>query len=108
MGKREEEREQREEERREKEMRRKVDEERKNMEREMRKAEEENQRAKDEEARKERKFREERDTKTEGMDYDKLDFDPEEEDETMLRLKALETQARNLIPNYGSPPKPLF
>lgn len=104
--KREEEREQREEERREKEVRRKVDEERKNMEREMRKAEEENQRAKDEEARKERKFREEKDTKTEGMDYDKLDFDPEEEDETMLRLKALETQARNLIPNYGSPPKP--
>ena len=42
------------------------------------------------------------------MDYDKLDFDPEdgEDDENTLRLRALETQARNLIPNYGSPPKP--
>merc|ERR1712183_1131851 len=51
---------------------------------------------------------EEKRTEMEGMDYDKLDFDPEdgEDDENTLRLRALETQARNLIPNYGSPPKP--
>lgn len=30
--------------------------------------------------------------KTAGLDPEQLDFDPEEEDETMLRLKALETQ----------------
>ena len=54
------------------------------------------------------------------MDPEQLDFDPEEDDE-MLRLKALETQvfvcrsesfitlviqAKKLIPNYGSPPRP--
>ena len=61
--------------------------------------------------------------KTAGLDPEELDFDPEEEDETMLRLKALETQvsskltsicapltcspqAKKLIPNYGSPPRP--
>ena len=42
-----------------------------------------------------------------GLDYDKLDFDPEdgEEDAELLRLRALETQAKKLIPNYGSPPR---
>merc|ERR1719357_2399221 len=78
------------------------------MERELRRAAELEKRVKDEELRKERRFREERRKETEGMDYDKLDFDPEdgEDDENTLRLRALETQARNLIPNYGSPPKP--
>ena len=43
----------------------------------------------------------------ESMDYDKLDFDPEDgDDEDALRLRALETQAKKLIPNYGSPPRP--
>jgi len=104
----EEEREKREEERRIRHLKRKEEEERKNMERELRRAAELEKRVKDEELRKERKFREEKRTEMEGMDYDKLDFDPEdgEDDETMLRLRALETQARNLIPNYGSPPKP--
>ena len=32
------------------------------------------------------------DEKTSNMDPEQLDFDPEEDDETMLRLKALETQ----------------
>merc|ERR1719300_1514456 len=107
-AKREEEREKREEERRERHKKRKEEEERRNMERELRKAAELEKRVKDEELRKERKFREEKRSEMEGMDCDKLDFDPEEgeEDETLLRLKALETQARNLIPNYGSPPKP--
>jgi len=107
-AKRENEREKREEERRERHQKKKEEEERRDMERELRKAAELEKRAKDEELRKERKFREEKRSEMEGMDYDKLDFDPEEgeEDETVLRLKALETQARNLIPNYGSPPKP--
>merc|ERR1719300_1298458 len=56
--------------------------------------------------RKERRFREER-KNDESMDYDKLDFDPEDgDDEDALRLRALETQAKKLIPNYGSPPRP--
>jgi len=107
-ARREDEREKREEERRERHQKRKEEEERRDMERELRKAAEMEKRAKDEELRKERKFREEKRSEMEGMDYDKLDFDPEEgdEDETALRLRALETQARNLIPNYGSPPKP--
>lgn len=107
-AKREEEREKREEERRERHQKRKEEEERRNMERELKKAAEIEKRVKDEELRKERKFREEKRSEMEGMDYDKLDFDPEEgeDDETVLRLRALETQARNLIPNYGSPPKP--
>jgi len=100
---REEEREQREEERKERDRRKKAEEEKKELERML---EKESQNKKAEEIRKSRKFREEKDANTEGMDYDKLDFDPEDDDETMLRLKALETQARNLIPNYGSPPKP--
>jgi len=103
---REEEREQREEERKERERRKKVEEDKKERENELRKIEKSTQRENAEEARKSRKFREEKDLHTEGMDYDKLDFDPEDDDETMLRLKALETQAKNLIPNYGSPPKP--
>ena len=61
------------------------------------------------ETRKQRKFREERREEggQAGLDYDKLDFDPEdgEEDAELLRLKALETQAKKLIPNYGSPPR---
>jgi len=107
-ARREDEREKREEERRERHQKRKEEEERRDMERELRKAAEMEKRVKDEELRKERKFREEKRSEMEGMDYDKLDFDPEEgeEDETALRLRALETQARNLIPNYGSPPKP--
>ena len=35
------------------------------------------------------------DEKTSNMDPEQLDFDPEEDDETMLRLKALETQVEN-------------
>jgi len=107
-AKREDEREKREEERRERHQKKKEEEERRDMERELRKAAELEKKAKEEELRKERKFREEKRSEMEGMDYDKLDFDPEEgeEDETVLRLRALETQARNLIPNYGSPPKP--
>lgn len=107
-ARREDEREKREEERRERHQKRKEEEERRDMERELRKAAEMEKRAKDEELRKERKFREEKRSEMEGMDYDKLDFDPEEgeDDENALRLRALETQARNLIPNYGSPPKP--
>ena len=34
------------------------------------------------------------DEKTSNMDPEQLDFDPEEDDETMLRLKALETQVK--------------
>ena len=109
-AKREDEREKREEERRERHQKKKEEEERRDMERELRKAAELEKKAKEEELRKERKFREEKRSEMEGMDYDKLDFDPEEgeEDETVLRLRALETQARNLIPNYGSPPKPRY
>jgi len=104
----EEERNRREEERRERHQARKAEDERRAKEREKEREVEDEERKRNEEARKERRFREERRKETEGMDYDKLDFDPEdgEDDENALRLRALETQARNLIPNYGSPPKP--
>lgn len=104
----EEERNRREKERRERHLARKAEDERRATERERERKEETEERTRNDEARKERRFREERRKETEGMDYDKLDFDPEdgEEDENTLRLRALETQARNLIPNYGSPPKP--
>ena len=105
---REKERNRREEERRERHLARKAEDERRAKERDREREREDAEIKKNEEARKERRFREERRKETEGMDYDKLDFDPEdgEDDENTLRLRALETQARNLIPNYGSPPKP--
>ena len=105
---RETERNRREEERRERHLARKAEEERREKERDREREREDEEVKRNEEARKERRFREERRKETEGMDYDKLDFDPEdgEDDENTLRLRALETQARNLIPNYGSPPKP--
>merc|ERR1712002_1418422 len=63
--------------------------------------------SKEEEIKRLQKMREDRAReKTAGLDPEQLDFDPEEDDETMLRLKALETQAKKLIPNYGSPPRP--
>ena len=105
---REKERNRREEERRERHLARKAEDERRAKERDREREREDAEIKKNEEARKERRFREELRKETEGMDYDKLDFDPEdgEDDENTLRLRALETQARNLIPNYGSPPKP--
>ena len=104
----EKERDRREEERRERHLARKAEDEKRAREKDRERQVEDEERRRNEEARKERRFREERRKETEGMDYDKLDFDPEdgEDDENTLRLRALETQARNLIPNYGSPPKP--
>jgi len=101
------ERERREEERRDRHLARKAEDERQQREKEKRRLAEAEERKRNEEARKERRFREER-RNDESLDYDKLDFDPEDgdDDENALRLRALETQARNLIPNYGSPPRP--
>ena len=106
---REQERARREEERRDRHLARKAEDERQQKEKEKRRLAEAEERRRNEEARKERRFREERrERNDESLDYDKLDFEGEEgeDDENALRLRALETQARNLIPNYGSPPKP--
>jgi len=73
---------------------------------ERRKAEQDHKRQLDRARNGDSKERSRADEKTSNMDPEQLDFDPEEDDETMLRLKALETQAKKLIPNYGSPPKP--
>ena len=105
----EQERARREEERRDRHLARKAEDERQQKEKEKRRLAEAEERRRNEEARKERRFREERrERNDESLDYDKLDFEGEEgeDDENALRLRALETQARNLIPNYGSPPKP--
>jgi len=106
---REAERERKEEERRERRQMEKETEERRAREKELRRAKEAAELIRQDETRKQRKFREERREEggQAGLDYDKLDFDPEdgEEDAELLRLKALETQAKKLIPNYGSPPR---
>jgi len=106
MERKDQERARREEERRERHLARKAEDERQAREKEKRKLAEAAESRRNEEARKERRFREER-KNDESMDYDKLDFDPEDgDDEDALRLRALETQAKKLIPNYGSPPRP--
>ena len=107
MERKEEERARREEERRDRHLARKAEDERQQREKEKRRLKETEERARNEEARKERRFRETTGPNNVSMDYDKLDFEGDEgEDEDALRLRALETQARNLIPNYGSPPRP--
>ena len=106
MERKEEERTRREEERRDRHLARKAEDERQQREKEKRRQAETEERAKNEEARRDRRFRETGPSNV-SMDYDKLDFEGDEgEDEDTLRLRALETQARNLIPNYGSPPRP--
>ena len=101
VARKDQERERREEERKERYLARKAEDERRQREKEKRRAAEEEENTRNEEARRARKFREER-RNEESFDHDKLDFDPEDDDENGLRQRALETQSRNLIPNYGS------